>query len=168
MAYIGHLLIAAAGTGMGLWMAHRLSARSRFLEQADRLLQAVEQQIAYTAEPMDAVWRRLTLWPNFRSMPLLVDTVSGLDSGCFSSAFSAAVESAAERGLLTEEGRCLLLEFGEGCGGYDLAGQCEHIRHYRGRIARLQQQTAADAAVRGRLYRVMGVSVGTALALMLM
>ena len=101
-------------------------------------------------------------------MPLLVDTVSGLDSGCFFSAFSAAVESAAERGLLTEEGRCLLLEFGAGCGGYDLAGQCEHIRHYRGRIAQLQQQTAADAAVRGRLYRVMGVSVGAALALMLM
>ena len=168
VAYIGHLLIVAAGAGMGLWLAHRLQAQNRFLEQTDRLLQAVEQQIAYTAAPMDAVWRRLTVWPNFRSMPLLTDTVAGLNGGCFTAAFSAAVETAAAKGLLTDEGRCLLLEFGEGCGGYDLEGQREHIRHYRGRIARLQQQTAADAAVRGRLYRVMGVSVGAALALMLM
>ena len=153
---------------MGLWMAHRLHARSTFLAQTDRLLQAVEQQIAYTAAPMDAVWRRLVLWPNFRRMPLLVDTVAELDDVCFSAAFSAAVESAAGRGLLTEEGRCLLLEFGAGCGGYDLEGQREHIRHYRHRIAQLQERAAADAAIRGRLYRVMGVSVGAVLALMLM
>ena len=168
VAYIGHLLIVAAGAGMGLWMAHRLHARSTFLAQTARLLQAVEQQIAYTAAPMDAVWRRLALWPNFRNMPLLVDTVAGLDSDAFSASFAAAVESAAERGLLTEEGRCLLLEFGAGCGGYDLAGQREHICHYRDRIAELQERAASDAAIRGRLYRVMGVSVGAVLALMLM
>lgn len=128
----------------------------------------MEQQIAYTAAPLDEVWRRLTAWPNFRRMKLLVDTVAGLDGGCFTAAFAAAVESAAGQGLLTDEGRCLLLEFGEGCGGYDLEGQCEHIRHYRRRVADLQAQAAQEAALRGRLYRVMGVSVGAALALMLM
>ena len=168
MAYIGHLLIAAAGTGMGLWMAHRLHARGVFLEQTDRLLQAVEQQIAYTAAPMDTVWRQLAQWPHLQTVPLLVDTVAGLDDEYFSVAFAAAVKTAAQRGLLTDEGRCLLLEFGAGCGGYDLEGQREHIRQYRCRVADLQMRTAQDAAVRGRLYRVMGVSVGAALALMLM
>lgn len=168
MGYIGHLLIVAAGTGMGLWTAHRLHARGVFLEQTDRLLQAVEQEIAYTAAPMDAVWRRLSRWPHLQTAPLLIDTVAGLERACFSDAFSAAVESAAGRGLLTEEGRCLLLEFGAGCGGYDLEGQREHIRRYRRRVAELQARTAQDAAVRGRLYRVMGLSAGAALALMLM
>ena len=117
---------------------------------------------------MDEVWRRLAQWPHFRHVPLLGDTVSGLNDGPFSVAFSAAVDVAAQRGLITDEGRYLLLEFGEGCGGYDLVGQQNHIRQYRQRIADLQAQTAQDAAVRGRLCRVMGVSVGAALSLMLM
>ncbi len=101
-------------------------------------------------------------------MPLLRDTVAGLEQQPFADALAAAVEGAAQRGLLTDEGCRLLLEFADGCGGYDLEGQQRQIRHYRQCIAALREQAAQDAALRGRLYRVMGPAAGVALALMLM
>ena len=168
VTYVGHLLIVLAGTGLGLLAAHRLHSRAAFLGQTDRLLQASEQQIAYTAAPMSDVWRRLATRSGFRNMPLLRDTVAGLEQQPFADALAAAVEDAAQRGLLTDEGRRLLLEFADGCGGYDLAGQQRQIRHYRQCIAALQEQAAQEATLRGRLYRVMGPAAGVALALMLM
>lgn len=168
MGYVGYLLIISAGTGLGLLAAHRLHSRAAFLGQTDRLLQALEQQVGYTAAPMSEVWHRLARWPSFRNMPLLRDTVAGLEEHTFADAYVGAVETAAQRGLLTEEGRRLLLEFGEGCGGYDLVGQQRHIRHYQQRVAALQEQAAQEAALRGRLYRVMGPAAGVALALLLM
>ncbi len=106
--------------------------------------------------------------PVFSDFPLLTATAALLTDGDFAAAFSGAVERCCAAGRLTPAGRQLLLEFGAGCGRYDYVRQREHIAQYSHRIRELQQELESEAAVKGRLYRVVGASVGGGLALLLL
>ncbi len=117
---------------------------------------------------MISLWRRLAAAEVFVDHRLLQDTAAGLEDAPFGAAFSRAVERAQTDGLLTPVGRQLLLEFGAGCGRYDLTRQAEHIRHYRQQLEELESQLTEQAAVKGRLYRVLGSAGGVALALLLL
>jgi len=168
MGFVGYLLILAAGTGIGLYAAHRLQQRVVFLDRTRRVLQTLIQQVGYTARPMNELWRRLAGMPAFSDFSLLQDTAKGLQQAGFGSAFSAAVERAFAEGQLTPPGRQLLLEFAEGCGRYDTVRQEEHIAHYRDRLAELETELRQEADTKGRVYRVMGLAGGGALVLLLM
>lgn len=117
---------------------------------------------------MSELWQRLAEIPAFSRFTLLRDTAVGLKTADFFTAFSGAVEGAFIAGQLTESGRQLLLEFGEGCGRYDAARQEEHIAHYRDRLAELEEELRQDSDRKGRVYRVMGLAGGAALVLLLM
>lgn len=116
---------------------------------------------------MTTLWRRLATREVLGNYTLLQDTVAGLDTEDFATAFTEAVERAASSGLLESAGRQLLLEFLEGCGRYDLTGQTTHITRYADRLEELEGETAQRATALGRIYRVMGVAGGSALALLL-
>lgn len=165
---IGCLLIALAGMGMGLYGACRLRRRAAYIQQTQRLLQALECQLPYTAQPLAVLWRRLADTEAYGDCRLLRDTAAELASVPFDTAFAAAVERARTEGLLTSAGLSLLLEFGAGCGRYDLTRQTEHIRYYRRQLEDLAAELSRYAAAKGRLYRVAGLAGGVALALLLL
>ena len=168
MVYVGYALILLAGSGLGLYAARRLRRQVVTLERIERLLQRLVQELTYTARPMKELWLSCAASGLFEDLPLLADTAAGLERTDFVAAFSAAVETSAARGLLTAEGRRLLLEMGQGCGRYDLAGQEQHLRRYGERLASLREELARQAAAKGPIYRVMGPAAGAALVLLLM
>ena len=168
MEYVGYILILLAGSGLGLYASHRLRRQVTMLERIERLLQRWIQELAYTARPMKELWLSLAASGLFDDLPLLTDTAAGLERADFLTAFTTAVESSAARGLLTDEGRRLLLEMGQGCGRYDLAGQGEHLRRYGERLSALREELSRQAATKGHVYRVMGPAAGAALVLLLM
>jgi len=168
MGYVGHLLILMAGTGLGVYCARHLHRRTQSLQQTGGVLQALLRQMTYTARPMSELWRQLAQNEAYSGFSLVQDTAAGLADAPFGVAFAAAVERAAEAGFLQPPGRQLLLEFGEGCGRYDLARQEQHIRHYCDRLAELEEEARRQAAVKGRICPVMGLAGGAALALLLL
>lgn len=117
---------------------------------------------------MEELWERLIALPGFSDCALLTATVSQLVDSDFATAFSEAVEGCYTAGRLTVTGRQLLLEFAAGCGRYDYVRQQEHIRHYCACLQDLQRELETESAMKGRLYRVMGASVGGGLALLLL
>lgn len=117
---------------------------------------------------MSQLWQRLAEMPVLCDFPLLRDVKRGLHQAGFITAYTGAVERAAETGLLTPAGRQLLLEFGEGCGRYDVTRQEEHIAHYRALLKEQEHLLWQEAASKGRVYRVMGMAGGGALALLLL
>ena len=168
MGYVGFLLMMAAGMGMGLYGAHRLRRQAQYIRQVCRLLQTLDQQMSFTALPIGPLWQQLAAQTAFSDYRLLQDTAVGLGTTSFDIAFASAVEQAQTDGVLTPSGRQLLLEFGAGCGRYDLTRQAEHIRHYRRRLEELESTLDQQATVKGRLYRVLGLAGGMALALLLL
>ena len=169
MRFIGCLLIALAGAGLGLYGSHRLRRRAAYLHQTVSLLRALERQLPYTALPMAILWQQLAASGAYEDCRLLQDTVDALrEDTAFIDAFSAAVDIACGAGLLTEAGRGLLQECGVGFGRYDLTRQTAHLQYYGDRAEEMATALMADASVQGRLYRVTGLAGGVALALLLL
>lgn len=117
---------------------------------------------------MTEIWQYLAASAEFTGYDLLQHTAAFLPREDFVTAFSLAVEQDYGCGLLTPTGRQLLLEFGAGCGPYDQQRQEEHIRHYRERLAALGEDLHRQTAEKSRLYRVVGLAGGGALALLLL
>ena len=168
MGWIGSVLLMVAGTGMGWYAAHRLRRRVVFLETCDRLLQTLWQEMSYTAKPMADLWRRLAHCEGLKEFALVRDTAEGLETVSFAAAFAAAVEKATVEGAILPPTRRLLIEFGEGCGRTDLEGQQTHIAYYRAQLSAQAEAARRVYAEKGRVYRVLGMTGGVALALLLM
>ncbi|MBR3779309.1 MAG: stage III sporulation protein AB [Clostridia bacterium] len=152
---------------MGLYASHHLKRRVVFLETCGRLLQALWQEMSYTALPMPDLWRRLAQSESFAAFSLVQDTARGLSRSSFAAAFSAAVEGAEKDGLLLPPARRLLVEFAEGCGRTDLMGQQAHIEYYRTLLAAQEAESRRLWQEKGRVYRVLGLTGGVALMLLL-
>lgn len=122
----------------------------------------------YTAQPMGDLWRRLADCEAFSACSLVRDTAQGMSCDSFAVAFSAAVEGAERDGLLLPPVRRLLLEFGRGCGHTDLAGQQAHIEYYRTLLSAQEEDSRRLWQEKGRVYRMLGLTGGVALTLLLM
>lgn len=122
----------------------------------------------YTAQPMDALWRRLAQNEAFAAFSLVQDTAAQLSHAAFSTAFAAALEKAQAEGVLLPADCRLLAAFADGVGRTDLDGQQAHFAYYRDLLS--QQETDARRAYeeKGRVYRVLGLTGGVALMLLLM
>lgn len=124
--------------------------------------------MSYTSQPMDALWQRLAQNEAFAAFSLVRDTVDGLPDTAFSAAFGAALEKAETAGDLLPADRRLLAEFGDGCGRTDLSGQQAHIAYYRDRLSQREEEARRVYEEKGRVYRVLGLTGGIALVLLLM
>lgn len=168
MRYVGIMLVALAGSGLGLYHSRRLYRRVDWLRRMEALLDAMAGRLSYTAEPMAQLWHRLYESEAFGSFSLVQDTVAGMEHEPFAAAFAAATERAVRLAALLPEDRCLLEEFGVGCGHSGLTEQLTHIRAARERFSRAREQAEARAAARGQVYQMMGVAGGVGLALLLL
>lgn len=117
---------------------------------------------------MGELWRRLAQNEAFAAFPLVRDTAAALTSAPFSDAFAAALEKAETEGVLLPADRLVLTEFGEGCGRTDLSGQQVHIAYYRDRLSQREEEARRTYEEKGRVYRVLGLTGGLALTLLLM
>ena len=167
MGWIGGLLLVAAGTGMGWYMAARLRQRVTFWETCGRLLQALWQEMSYTAQPMPDLWRKLAQSEAFSAFPLVRDTAQELAHADFAVAFSSAVTKAQGEGLVSAEGWEVLLEFAHGCGRTDLDGQRAHVAYYRTLFTAQEEDARRAYEEKGRVYRMLGFTAGVAVALLL-
>ena len=117
---------------------------------------------------MTELWQQLASGAMFGDFSLLRNVAESLPREEFAVAFSAAVERAYQERLLTDAGRQLLLEFGAGCGRYDVARQEQHIAYYRDRVEELEETLRCQAQSKSRVYRVLGPAGAGALILLLL
>lgn len=124
--------------------------------------------MSYTAQPIPDLWRRLAQSEAFVAFSLVQDTAAALPHSSFTAAFSAAVERAEGEALLLPPTRQLLLSFAEGCGRTDLAGQRAHVEYHRTLLTAQEEESRRLWQEKGRVYRVLGLTGGVALMLLLM
>ncbi len=115
---------------------------------------------------MSELWRQLAQNEAFAAFPLVRYVTEGEEES-FSAALCAAVERAAQEGDLLPAGQELLTAFAQDCGRLDRARQEEQLLYYSDRVAALEQELRAEAAVKCRLHPLLGLSAGAALCLLL-
>lgn len=124
--------------------------------------------MSYTALPMPDLWRRLAQNEAFSAFSLVKHTAEGLAQASFATAFSRAVDKAEQDGMVLPSAGQILREFAEGCGHTDLMGQQSHLEYYRTLLSAQEEQARCVWREKGRVYRVLGVTGGIALMLLLM
>lgn len=117
---------------------------------------------------MMELWRQLAQSDCYGTFSLVQATAAAPEDTPFAVAFGGAVERAVTAGELLPAGQELLLEFARDCGRYDRVRQEEQLRYYCHRLAQLEAETKRAAAVKGRLYPMLGLFGGVALALLLL
>lgn len=117
---------------------------------------------------MTDLWRHLAQSEPFATFSLVQDTAAGLAQAPFAESFAAAMDKAEREGRVQPPARRLLQAFADGCGRTDLTGQQAHIEYYRGLLAAQEEEARREYAEKGRVYRVLGLTGGVALMLLLM
>ncbi len=99
---------------------------------------------------------------------MLTDAVSRLGTdGEFRAAWSAAVKVQHGAVALSDEERMLMTEAIALLGTSDVTGEIRHCEQYAERLHTCSQQRAEELRVRGRLYVMLGLCGGCAVALLL-
>lgn len=154
------LLIVAACTFAGLTESRKLSQRVEFLETFSQFLVTAQAKIRYSGVPVAKLVSDCS-----DMLPFLKRCAESLKEGQkFPQAWKNAVIGQPD----TKKDEEFLLDFGRGLGITDTTGQLNHcslfvkLTEARLKIAR------EDKEKKGRLYCLLGVCAGLALALILL
>lgn len=147
------MIIIAAALAVGLWLNSRLSERTRILSAYITMLNEVSLRMTYTCEPLSKLFAE-----NFAGYVFT-------DTKPFSEQFRMMTRQFS--GVLTTEDIRLLDDFTHDLGAGDTASELSHIRLYSGLLT--EQLNSAQNALeqKGRLYRILPLSVGIAAAILL-
>lgn len=166
---LGLLLTAAGAAGVGFSAAAGLSRRVRTLRDLLGALELMEREIAFQLTPMDELFARLA-----QRTPE--------PAGAFFARCRRGLSSLGERSLsqiwrqaLTEVSLGLdaqtldtLAGLGDLLGRYDGEGQKEALEQARLQLCQDLRRAEEDQAQRGHMYRMLGLTAGAFLVIVLL
>lgn len=168
MKWIGLLLTALAGIGLGVYAALRLYRRAAWLEQAAGLVRFMAAQIRYTAAPVGELLDRAAGAAEFTRLTFLADCRQRLSPGGRLPHRMAGKPAGAGGAGGANGGDCELMQrFGEELGATDVEGQLASCRLYAERLGERLAAARRAAAEKGRLYVTLGAAGGLAAVLLL-
>lgn len=157
-------MLVAACLLLGNRQAAKLRERVRIWEQAARLAGMLETRIAYTARPIPQLLNELYRTGDLTALPFL-PRMSECAPENVATVWRTSVGK--ELTVLTPSDRELLAAFGAQLGRTDMAGQIAHCRTYALQFEERRRLSSAEHSEKGRLYPLLGLLGGLALALLL-
>lgn len=152
------LLLLVAGTGQGIFAAHRLHKRADTLGRLSRLAEFWADRIQATAAPLPVIAAETASVSEFRVLPFWHGEPYTKASLC------NTVQSVPS---LNDEDKRLLFEFIDGWGGGDIDGEVQRCRRYATQFRARFEGAAEDAQRRGRSHITLGLCAGGMAALLL-
>lgn len=164
LKWLGILLLVAACLLLGSKQTASLRERVKIWEQASRLAGMLETRIAYSTRPIPQLLNELYRTDNLTALLFLPELCH-----CAPEKMAECWQTSVEKNLtvLSPPDRELLAAFGVPLGRTDTAGQIAHCRAYAARFEERRTAAAADLSEKGRLYPLLGLLAGLALALLL-
>ena len=164
---VGMALVAGACTWIGFQQANRLRMRVRALEELENGLRLLEEQLELRGA-MPRLFRELgkkSAGPAKQLFARCGEELEKNDRSTFSVLWKQQVERLTD---LSTEVRGCLLPLGETLGQCDLSKQQQAVAVTLRRLERLTRLAQADSQSRGKIYRVLGISGGAFLSILLL
>ena len=161
---LGLLLLILATTAYGIYKSMCLARRVRLLDGMARLCAYVSSQIRYSGAPVSEILSKAASCEEFRSLPCL-DKIPGSD--CWRDAWLDGLAGGVSDWGATDKDIELIREFSQVLGTTDVEGQVEHCSMYRDMFTHQRDDAKELSARKGKLYIILGLSVGSAVALLL-
>ncbi|MBQ9679895.1 MAG: stage III sporulation protein AB [Ruminococcus sp.] len=147
------LLILFSGALLGIHLSQRLNRRREVLTAFEGLFHRAAIQIEYNAGDLCEIFS-----DNFAGFPFDRNNVFSIQWSCFINSFSY---------VLTKDEITLLLGFTDGLGTSDCESQIKHIKLYTHLLQEQIIKAREDIKVKSKMYRIVPLSAGIALALLM-
>lgn len=161
----GFLLLAAAGTGCGIYAALRLKSRIVLLESYLVFLKEVEIKVRFgqcsIEEILSSDYENEVL--NF----ILQDCRKHLHTASrFSTVWIKTLSQVQNKGKLSQQEFLLFKAFAD-FGTSDVEGELSRLEMHRQKVTQQYEALLKEYADKGKLYRTLGIFGGTALGLII-
>ena len=161
--FLSFLLILSA-TLVGNSFSQRLENRSKYLGGFIEALTKMKALVAFGSYDIKTVVNES--FSNISGLEVFCDTGNLEES--FTDWWQSKVSSIDKSKGLLQEDTELLIRFGEGLGITDTEGQITHLDLYSDLISQKLKSSKENANVKGRLYRILGFSLGCAVTLVIL
>ena len=165
MRLIGLMLLILAGGGYGCYGAVRLKKRVIVLETAVRWAQHLQTEFRFHRTPLSKALEVCACQPAFRELTFLA-TAGTCPMAPTEGLITALRQQTRTLALMPADVE-LLTQLCAGLGTTDLEGQLRHLELYAARLAQQQTEAREQYRCKGKVYRVLGVGVSAAMALVL-
>jgi stage III sporulation protein AB len=143
--------------------SHRLAMRVYQLESFLRFLSAAQTEIRFSGLPVEQIIKK-----HGKDLKFLKICSENFETGSgFISAWESSVNTAAKREGFNDQDIALLHNFGNGFGASDLDGQLSHCALYYELVTDELKGAKEDRTRKAKLYQMLGVFSGMAVALLL-
>lgn len=165
---VGAVLVAVGTSWLGIRAAGTLGQELNSLRAASEGLALLERELEWDSPPLSELMRRLV--PRCRSPMNVVfqgvyKALDRLEEESLSGNWTMLIDQQTGFEARTKE---LLLPLGGVLGRCSCEEQRKAVAAVRERLDRLEQELAGERQRKGRLYRVLGVSGGSFLVLLLL
>ena len=165
---LGAVLVAAGAAWLGFGAAAEIGERVRALSDMAGGLAVLEQELELSGAPLPILMSHAAERSRGCARELFTACAGGLED-LEREAFSALwTRNLWEQKLLGEAGRSLMLPLGDVLGRCGWQDQRERIAHVRHRLEELASEEEARQRREGRVYRVLGLSGGAFLVILLL
>ncbi len=165
---LGACLCAAGAVWLGLRGAARLRERAWNLRTLEAALALLEQELELDAPPLPRLLDLAAVHCRGAALQLVLgcrEALNHLEERDFPTAWTKLVEDLPE---VSREGKRCLDPLGAVLGRCDWEEQRRRIGAVRVRLGELARQAEEDGRRQGRLYRILGVSGGAFLVILLL
>ena len=164
---IGAIFLITAGAMTGIYRSCALTQRVRLLEEYITLINEIETQIRYSAQPL------YQMLENMKKKNSIGGFLHNLlshaqDEDDFSQAWERAVDAIENNTGITKQDRVIIKEFGAGLGKTDIDGQIAHCNLCMASARNNLKKAREEKETKSKLYRSLGVLGGTACALLIL
>ncbi len=165
MRLIGIIMLVSAGAIGGCWASMRLQKRAKTLEKIGEWVAYLQTEFCYRHTSLVEVIADSSALDTFR--PLTFLHFEKTNAKAPTDALKAALEKDAWALALESEDVILIERMIDGLGKTALDGQLDLLKQSAAHIAAQQERACTLYRQKGRVFRVMGVCVAAAAALIL-
>lgn len=162
---IGCILIVMTGAAIGYLQSKKLTVRTAFLEEYQKFLSELTLQIRYDSSSLQRILEKFDGY-RYLSPGLHICCESMKEGNSFYDSWSQGIQGLSKDiGLLKGDWE-LILDLGKGLGISDLEGQISHLK-LNEELTKLRLDEARDCKTKkGKLYQMLGLSLGITTALL--
>lgn len=163
---IGALLIISASSIAGFFQSEKLNKRVSFLEQYINFINDINTQIRFTMQPIENIIKTCASSEIFKEFITAINKKINKNVA-FNKAWESSIEILRDEFCLKENEINLVKKFGEKLGCSDICGQQAHCKMNLNFAKEALKAAKDEKNKKGKLYKVLGVSAGVCIALII-
>ena len=162
----GLVMIMFSTVSAGFYAAAKINKRAEILENCIRLLQQINSDIGYNAEPLSVIISKASRCNEFNNL-LFLHKISRLESENIILSWRESIEAFSKSAPITKDDAAILISFGEKLGTTDIEHQKKLCDEYIALLKQRYENLQKNRCDRIRMCKVCSIALGVIMLILL-